>query len=182
MAASWLLGVTTIAVVVAGQHGMADRASVADRAKTTTTTPTASEPPPTVDGLVTIAQDVATAPHEAAVVAVVNSYFGAIDRHAYRAYKKLFSPAVGGQLSAATFRSGYSTVQDAALTLAGIEVIGAGQVEALVTVTSHRGLVTSPAQSSCTAWRIAFHLIKQDHRYMLAAQPTGSLASHRGCA
>jgi hypothetical protein len=206
MASAGLLGVATVAVVLAGHHhgtadrasqaaraseaarasqaaraSLADRASLAARARTTDAGPSASAPPPTIDGLMIIAPGVATAPHEAAVVALLNSYFGAIDRHAYRAYKKLFSPA-GGQLSAAAFRSGYATVQGATLTLAGIGMIGAGEVEALVTVTSHQGLVTSPAQSSCTAWRIAFRLIKQDHRYLLATQPTGSLAAPRSCA
>jgi hypothetical protein len=182
MAAAWLLGVTTIAVVVAGQHGMADRASVADRAKTTAAEPSASAALPTVDGLVTTAPGVANAPHEAAVVAFVNSYLSAIDKHGYRAYKRLFSPAAGGQLSAATFRSADGTTQDSALTLASIGVIGAGQVEALVTVTSHQGLVGSPTHSPCAASRISLSLIKQGRGYVLAAQPVEYRASDRRCS
>jgi hypothetical protein len=142
---------------------------------------TASASPPAAGGLLSVAPSAARAPREAAVVAVLNSYFGAIDSHSYGAYEKLFSPAQRSSLSAAAFRAGYGSTTDSAERLHSITVTGAGQFAALVTFTSHQQAAQSPTQSSCTAWRITLYLVKQGRRYLLTAPPPGYAASYRGC-
>ena len=187
MAAAGVLGVTTVAVVLAGHPGTADHASLARRQTTaasmpSASLPSASLPKPTVDGLVTIEPDVATAPHEAAVVAIVNRYFSAIDGHAYRAYKKLFTPAARGELSAAMFRLRYGTTRDSAATLRSIGVIGPRQIDAVVTFTSYQQARFIPTQPSCAAWRISLHLIKRGNEYLLETPPDGYQPSARSCS
>jgi hypothetical protein len=201
MAAAGLLGVAAAAVVVVGHPGTADRASLARRQITdgvpaasvpsaslpsasvqSASVRSASLPQPTVDGLVTIEPDVAGAPHEAAVVAVMNRYFSAIDSHAYRVFKKLFSPAARGELSAAMFRVGYRTTRDSAATLRSIGVIGPRQVDAVVTFTSYQQARFISTQSSCEAWRISLRLIKSGHGYLLGTPPDGYQPSSRSCS
>ena len=190
MAAAGLLGVTTVAVL-AVHAGTADRSSLARQQTTDAAAsaslpsagqPSASVPQPTVDGLVTIEPDVATAPHEAAVAAVLNRYFSAIDGHAYRAYKQLFSPAARDELSAARFRQGYAMTTDSAATLWSIGVIRPGQVEAVVTFTSYQRARYSPMQASCTAWRISLHLIRSGREYLVDTPPGGEQPSSRSCS
>ncbi len=179
-----------VAVVLVGHHGTVGHAAQAGAAKTghgkPTPTPTASAaasaPQAADNGVVTVDPSAATAPHEAAVVAVLNRYFSAINSHAYSAYEKLFSPAVRSGLSAATFMTGYGTTRDSLATLHSIGVIGPGQVGALVTFTSHQQAADSPTQSSCTAWRISLYLIRQGHRYLLEAPPQGYQASYHSCS
>ncbi len=187
MAAAGVLGVTTVAVVLAGHPGTADRASLAHRQTTAASMPSASlrsasVPQPTVDGLVTIEPDVATAPHEAAVVAVLNQYFSAIDGHAYRVFERLFSPAARGELSAAMFRLRYGTTRDSAATLRSIGVIGPRQIDAVVTFTSYQQTRFSPTQASCTAWRISLHLIRSGQGYLVNTPPGGEQPSSRSCS
>ncbi len=136
----------------------------------------------TTDGLVTVEPHAGASPDVAAVAAVLNRYFSAIDRHAYRAYKRLFSPAARGGLSAATFLSGYGTTRDSAATLHSVRVIGAGQIEAVVTFTSHQQSASSPTQSRCTAWQVSLHLVKRGGRYLLDGPPGGRQPSYRRCA
>ncbi len=191
VAGAGLLGVATVAVVFAGHPGAADRASL-DRHRTTdvpasaslpsASVPSASVPQPTVDGLVTIEPDVVTAPHEAAVVAVVNRYFSAIDGHAYRVFEKLFSPAAPGKLSAAIFRLDDGTTRDSAATLRSIGVIGPRRIDAVVTFTSYQQARLIPTQSSCTAWRISLRLIRTSHGYLLETPPDGYQPSSRSCS
>jgi hypothetical protein len=191
MAGAGMLGVATVAVVFAGHPAAADRTSL-DRHQTTnvpasTSLPSAivssaSVPQPTVDGLVTIEPDVVTAPHEAAVVGVVNRYFGAIDGHAYRVFEKLFSPAAPGKLSAAMFRLDYGTTSDSAATLRSIGVIGPRRIDAVVTFTSYQQARIIPTQSSCTAWRISLHLIRTSHGFLLETPPNGYQPSSRSCS
>jgi hypothetical protein len=124
----------------------------------------------------------ASAPHEAAVVAVLNRYFSAINDHAYGAYERLFSPAVRSGLSQATFMAGFGTTHDSAVTLRRMSALGTGELEVSVTFTSHQQPSASPTQSSCTAWQISLYLVKQGRRYLLTAPPPGYQASYRSCS
>ena len=181
LAAACLLGVAAFAVVLAGQHGTTDRVSLTRR-QPANAAPSASVPQPTVDGLVTIEPDVATAPHEPAVAALLNRYFSAINGHAYRAYKRLFSPAARAELSAAMFRQDYAATTESAATLWSIGVISPGQVEAVVTFTSYQRARYSPTQASCATWRISLHLIRSGHGYLVEPPPRGDQPSPGGCS
>jgi hypothetical protein len=173
-----------VAIVLAVHYGAPSQAA-ADRSPTTDPRPasaTSASRPPVVDNLVTVEPGAATAPHEAAVVALLNRYFSAINKHAYRAYEKLFSLALRSGLSARTFDLGYGSSSDSAELVRTITVTGAGQVEAIVTFTSHQQPADSPTQSSCTAWRMSLYLIRHGPVYLLAAPPDGYQPSYRGCS
>lgn len=173
------------AAVLVGHHGAGGHAGQPGRVRTSarpTTSASAPTPEPTASGAVTVEPAAAAAPHEAAVVAVLDRYFSAINSHSYGAYERLFSPALRSGLSPATFMAGYGTSRDSAETLQSIGVPGAGQLEAVVTFTSHQQAAGSLTQSSCTAWRISLYLIRQGHRYLLAAPPQGYQASYHSCS
>ena len=172
-------------VVLIGHRGKASHnpQAGADSPSARTSSPVARGTPtlPGHSGVVTIEPAAAIAPQEAKVAAFLNRYFSAINKHDYSAYLKLFSQPLSGALSAAAFSSGYGTTTDSAVTLRGIEVVGASQVRALVSFTSHQQAAASQTQSSCTAWRISLYLIKHGHRYLLQAPPSGYQASYHPC-
>jgi hypothetical protein len=181
-AALFIAGV--VAIVLAVHYGAPSQA-VAARTRATGLGPAgAASPsrPAAVDNVVTVEPGAATAPHEAAVVAFLDRYFSAINRHAFRAYKRLFTPALRSGLSAATFGLGYGSTRDSAETVGSINVIGAGQVEAIVTVTSRQQPGDSPGQSSCMAWRMSLSPIQGGSGYLLAALPDAYQPSSRSCS
>jgi hypothetical protein len=141
-----------------------------------------SAPSPAVQGLVTVDPGAATAPDEAGIAAFLSRYFRAINRHNYGAYEQLFSAGQRAGLSPAMFNAGYGTTRDSAERLHSVGVIGAGQIDALVTFTSHQLAADSPTNSSCTTWSIALYLVKQGHRYLLVAPPQGYQASYHSCS
>jgi hypothetical protein len=174
-----------VTIVLLGHHSPAGHAARAAHG-TTTGTPASSRsagvPQPTASGAVTVEPAAASEPHEGAVVAVLTRYFRAINNHSYGAYERLFSPALRTGLSLATFTTGYGSTRDSAEALQSIGVPGAGQLEAIVTFTSHQLAADSPTQSPCTAWRISLYLIRQGRRYLLAVPPQGYQASYRSCS
>jgi hypothetical protein len=173
-----------VAVLLLRQHPTAGHAPRPTKPAVTgrSVSPAPSTPQPTVQGLVTVDPGAAVAPHEAAVVAFLNSYFRAINSHDYAAYEQLFSPALRGELSAASFSTGYGSTRDSAEKLHSIGAIGAGQVDALVTFTSHQLAADSPTSSSCTAWSVALYLVSQGSRYLMVAPPQGYQASYHSCS
>jgi hypothetical protein len=173
-----------IAYVLLGHRGTAGHAPPAANSRTTTpSAPAASSAPvSTVSGLVTIAPGAAAAPHEAAIAAFLNHYFRAINSHNYNAYQRLFSPELRSGLTAAAFSSGYGTTRDTAATLKSISVTTAGQIDALVTFTSHQQAADSPTNSTCTAWTISLYLSKSGHRYVLETPPAGYQPTFRSCS
>jgi hypothetical protein len=179
-----LLIAVAVVIVLVGHRGKAGHTPQAGRGSPTASPSSAvshGAPQSTVQGHVTVEPAVAAGPHAAAVAAFLNRYFTAINRHRYTAYERLFSPALRGGLSAAAFSSGYGTTKDSAETLHSIDVIAAGQLNALVTFTSHQQAASSPTHSSCTAWSISLYLIRQGHRYLLEAPPSGYQASYHAC-
>jgi hypothetical protein len=174
----------TVAVVLVGQHRHAGHAPPADRpsatARSSSAAPT-SAPAATAAGQLSVDSAVAAAPHKVAIIAFLNRYFSAINHHDYSAYERLFSPALRRKLSAATFSAGFGTTTDSAENLRSIGVLGAGQVDALVTFTSHQVAADSPTNSRCTAWSIALYLIRQGRRYLLVAPPAGYTPSYHTC-
>ncbi len=173
-----------VAYVLVGHRSTAGHTPPAGHASTNArpSSPATSAPASTVKGLVTVAPAAATAPHEAAVVAFLNRYFHAINSHRYSAYKKLFSPSLRSGLTAAAFSSGYGTTRDSAATLRSISVTTAGELNALVTFTSHQLAADSPTSSTCTAWTISLYLSKSGLRYVLQTPPAGYQPTFRSCS
>ena len=86
------------------------------------------------------------------MVTFLNRYFDAINAHDFAAYRRLFTPSLRGGLSAPAFQSGYGTTRDSAVTLRGVRATAAGEIQALVTFTSHQQASQSPTHSACTDW------------------------------
>ncbi len=178
-----VLIIAAAVVLLVGHRGTAGHTPQAGKdSKAARPSSSAAKSAPTVSGLVTIAPGAATAPHEAAVVAFLNRYFHAINRHDYGAYERLFGPALRGGLSVTKFSAGYGTTRDSAETLRSIRVIGAGQIDALVTFISHQQATDSPTNTTCTGWRISLYLIRQGGRYVLGTPPEGYQPSYHSCS
>ncbi len=130
---------------------------------------------------VAVAASAAHAPDARAVVSFLNRYFAAIDSRDYQAYRRMFSPAVRSALSRAAFTAGYGSTKDSLATLRSIGVVGPGQLNAVVTFTSHQQPGESPSQSSCTRWRVSLYLVRNGYGYLLQTPPAGYAASFRAC-
>jgi hypothetical protein len=130
---------------------------------------------------VAVAAGAAASPHARPVVAFLTRYFAAINGHDYRAYLRLYSPAIRGSLTPAAFSAGYGTTRDSLATLRHVGVTGPGHLDAVVTFTSHQQPGQSASQSACTRWRISLYLIREGNRYLLQTPPSGYLASFRAC-
>jgi hypothetical protein len=180
-----LLAAAAVAISLLVLHRAGHHSPRADRpraaARSSSPAPS-SAPSPAVQGLVTVDPGAATAQDEAGIAAFLSRYFSAINRHDYGAYEQLFSSAQRAGLSAAMFNAGYGTTRDSAERLHSIGVMGAGQIDALVTFTSHQLAADSPTNSRCTTWSIALYLVKQGHRYLLVAPPQGYQASYHRCS
>ena len=180
-----LIIAAAVAYLLVGHRGTAARSPQAGSrsAAVTPSGPAAtSAPASAVSGLVTVAPGAADAPHAAAVVAFLNRYFRAINSHSYSAYQRLFSPSLRSGLSAAAFSSGYGTTRDSAATLHSISVTTAGELDAMVTFTSHQQAADSPTNSTCTAWTISLYLSRSRGRYVLQTPPAGYQPSFRSCS
>ena len=130
---------------------------------------------------VEVAAGAAAAPDARPVVSFLTRYFSAINDHDYQAYLRLYSPAIRGSLTPAAFSAGYGTTRDSLATLRHIGVIAPGQLDAVVTFTSHQQPGQSASQSACTRWRISLYLIREGAGYLLQTPPSGYQASFRAC-
>jgi hypothetical protein len=144
-------------------------------------TPTASPKPGTGSGLVAVAPGVSRQAPEPRVVAYLNDYFTAINRHSYRRFAVLLGPQMRQTVPAPTFYAGYRTTTDSAARLTGLSPAGGGQVEADVAFTSHQAPGDTPSRSGCTRWRIVLVLAPQRGRLLLEPPPPGYHASYQAC-
>ena len=190
-AAVLVIAIVTATVVVLAHHRGAGAAAQAGGRSpgTAPSRPGASSPaaahsgaPASGDGVVTIAKAAAGSPHAGTVVSFLVRYFSAINSHDYRAYRRLFSYSIRGELTESTFILGYGSTHDSRAVLHNVDVIGPGKLEALVTFTSHQQPGSSPTGSSCTAWRITLYLTRLGHSYVLQPPPTGYQPSYRACS
>lgn len=145
------------------------------------TAPSGTQATALANGYVAVAAGAAGSPNAPPAVSFLTRYFAAINDHDYRAYLRLYSPAIRGSLTPAAFSAGYGTTRDSLATLRHISVIGPGQLDAVVTFTSHQQPGQSASQSACTRWRISLYLIRADNGYLLQTPPSGYLASFRAC-
>jgi hypothetical protein len=63
-----------------------------------------------------------------------------------------------------------------------VTVIGAGQLQAAVTFTSHQQSAASPTHSSCTAWTISLYLLREGHTYVIESPPASYRATAAACS
>lgn len=179
-----LLITASVAVVLLGRYHRAAHAPPARRPSVTTRSSSpapASAPPATAAGQLSVDSAAAAAPHKVAIVTFLNRYFSAVNHHDYGAYERLFSPALRNELPSATFSAGFGTATDSAEQLRSIGVVGPGQVDALVTFTSHQLAADSLTNSRCTVWSIVLYLTRQRRQYLLVAPPAGYTATYHSC-
>jgi len=165
----------------AGAGGGTRTRSASGSPSTARATPTSSPKAGTGTGLVAVAPGVSRQAPEPRVVAYLNDYFTAINRHSYRRFAVLLGPQMKQTLPAPAFYTGYLTTTDSAARLTGLSRAGGGQVEADVTFTSHQAPGDSPSHSRCTRWRIVLVLAPQDGRLVLEPPPPGYHASYQAC-
>jgi hypothetical protein len=144
-------------------------------------TPTSSPKATTRSGLVAVGPGVSRQAPEPRVVAYLNDYFTAINRHSYRRFAVLLGPQMRKTVPAPAFYAGYRTTTDSAASLTGLSPAGGGQVEADVAFTSHQAPGDTPSHSGCTRWRIVLVLAPQHGRLVLEPPPPGYHASYQAC-
>jgi hypothetical protein len=132
-------------------------------------------------GLVAVAPGVSRQAPEPRVVAYLDDYFTAINRHSYRRFAVLLGAQMRQTLPGPAFYAGYRTTTDSAARLTGLSPEGGGRVEADVAFTSHQAPGTSPSHSGCTRWRIALVLAPRHGRLVLEPPPSGYHASYQAC-
>jgi hypothetical protein len=143
-------------------------------------TPTSS-PRANAGGLVAVAPGVSRQAPEPRVVAYLDDYFTAINRHSYRRFSVLLGPQMRQTLPAPAFYAGYRTTTDSAARLTSLSAGGGGQVQADVAFTSHQAPGVSPSHSGCTRWSIVLVLAPQHGRLVLEPPPPGYHASYQAC-
>ncbi len=115
------------------------------------------------------------------VIALLQLYFSAINRHDYPAYAQLLDPQVLQLNPASAFPSGYGSTTDSGERLTGISGTDAGGVAAAVTFTSHQQPADSPDDSACDDWSITLYLVPEAGGYLIGLPPSGYQASYTSC-
>jgi hypothetical protein len=137
----------------------------------------------TGNGQVEAAGSIAADSQTPQVLAFLDSYFTAINKHSYRDYRALLSPAEAEALTYPEFQNGYATTRDSAETLRGISAAGNGDTVARVTFTSHQAAANSVGGSgqTCTGWDVLLYLQPDGDGYLLGQSPPGYRASYAAC-
>ena len=115
------------------------------------------------------------------VIAVLDRYFSAINRHDYAAWVRLLDAQVLARSSASAFYAGSGSTTDSGETLTGLVDMPSGGVAAAVTFTSHQQPAISPDHSDCDAWSITLYLVAQGGGYLIGLPPAGYQASFVAC-
>jgi hypothetical protein len=165
----------------AGAGGGTHAQGASGSPSTAKATPASSPKASAGRGLVAVAPGVSRQAPEPRVVAYLDDYFAAINRHSYRRFALLLGPQMRQTLPAPAFYAGYRTTTDSAARLTGLSAGGGGQAEADVAFTSHQAPGATPSHSRCTRWRIVLVLAPQHGRLVLEPPPPGYHASYQAC-
>jgi len=185
-------GATAAAFALSGHH-----AAKPSAAATPTKQPTHSSAPatPTVSasatpsptntpgkGRVGVAASLAGNPQTPQIVALLDSYFGAINTRNYQGYYALLNPQVQRQTSQAQFSKGFASTKDSGETLTGISAGPGGTTVATVTFTSHQNPANSVnGHESCTRWQISLYLQRSGNSYLIGKPSSSYHASYAAC-
>ena len=132
---------------------------------------------PPAGGAVRIAPAVAIQPHAQLVVTVLDSYFSAINRHDFQAYRSLFIPAI--RVSLHNFGAGYQSTRDSRARLTGLAATGPLGLAATVTFVSHQTAADSPDHAACDRWHITVFLRHNGAGYRIRRHQPGFPAGYR---
>jgi hypothetical protein len=117
---------------------------------------------------------------EPTVIAFLDRYFTAINKHNYAAYSRLLTPQLQRVNTHATFNSGYATTTDSAETLTSIADTSDG-IAATASFTSNQNPASSITHTSCTSWTIILYLEPDGSSYLIRPAPSGYRASYQAC-
>ena len=126
---------------------------------------------PPAHSAVRIAPAVAIEPHAQQVVTVLDSYFSAINRHDFPAYRSLFIPAI--RVSLHVFGAGYQSTRDSRARLTGLAATGPLGLAAAVTFVSHQIPADSPDHAACDRWHITVFLRHNGAGYRIRRHQPG---------
>lgn len=190
----WLAPVIGLIVLFTAGAGLAAHslyhasgsATGAPGSGTTTTNSAGLTPTPSPSANSTtpvLAADAAAYPQSAKVADALNSYFDAINHHAYQSWRAAVTAAVANEQgsSEADWRTNFRTTSDTDIMIYRIDVSSNGQLQALVSFTSNQSPQFSPdKKSACDHWRIVYPLAPStsgSNTYLVA----GAIAQYAAC-
>jgi hypothetical protein len=163
------------------QNGSSPLSGTASGAPAPSAAPSMSPGSSATSGVLTVAPAVSQNADASPVESFLNSYFSAINNHDYQQFRSLLDQKMAQGESAQNFDDGYGSTRDSDATLTAISNMGAGQVSAAVTFTSHQSPSQSPSSSACTNWNVTLYLASTETGYMLEAAPAGYHAAYQAC-
>jgi hypothetical protein len=129
---------------------------------------------------VAISETAATNPAAAAVVALLTSYFTAINDHDYAAYKKVHTKALRSDMTEAEFTKGYRSTQDSEIVITDLGTGPDGRLMASVTFISTQDAADGRDQQGCTKWTVGKFLQREGSAYRIG-QGLKGFADHSSC-
>jgi hypothetical protein len=133
------------------------------------------------DVAVLIGPAAASKPGARTAAHLVSSYFAAINRRDYAAYRKLLAPGSRQGLTRRAFSSGYASTRDTRVTLRALRARPHRGRAASVTFTSHQRAADSPVRASCTRWHVTLFLVPSGSGYLIGPAPASYHATYRRC-
>jgi hypothetical protein len=109
--------------------------------------------------VVAVAPLAASAPRVRLVVALLTTYFEAINSQNFAEYQRLFVPSI--QRTMTRFGTGYAGTFDSDATLTQLAATGPHGLAATVAFVSHQNPANSPDGAACDRWLITLFLKRQ---------------------
>jgi len=128
-------------------------------------TPATTAPGVVGNDVVAVSPAVLGAPQLQPAVALLTTYFEAINGHDFPQYASLFIPSIRATMH--HFGAGYATTFDSGATLTGLAATGPQGLAATVSFTSHQSPAASPDHAACDQWDITLFLRHQDGAYLI---------------
>jgi hypothetical protein len=151
-----------------------------------TSTPTIQSPVPAQpaapdSGFVSAAAGLTGRSDLSLVLAFLDRYFSAINRHDYSAYQRLLGPQMRAQIPRSRFDAQVATTADSDAVLTGIRHTQSQLIAASITFTSHQDLADSATDSRCTDWTITLYLQSAGSSFLMEVPPPSYSALSAAC-
>lgn len=140
-------------------HGSAARLPRAAKSAAPSGTRRAAAPAPVGNGVLAVGPLAARQPGVRQVVALLTTYFEAINDQNFAEYQRLFVPSIQRMMT--HFGSGYAGTFDSGATLTQLAATGPHGLAATVAFISHQNPANSPDGASCDSWLITLFLKRQ---------------------
>lgn len=140
-------------------HGPAARLPRAAKSAAPSGTRRAAAPAPVGNAVLAVGPLAARQPGVRQVVALLTTYFEAINDQNFAEYQRLFVPSIQRMMT--HFGSGYAGTFDSGATLTQLVATGPHGLAATVAFISHQNPANSPDGASCDSWLITLFLKRQ---------------------